>query len=484
MINTRMPHLHSRRCKIIATLGPASADAETITKLIHAGVGACRLNMSHGDHASHREVYQRVREAASALGKPIAVFADLCGPKIRAGNFTNGSITLMDGTSVTVTVRDVLGQEGLIPCQYRSLAKDVVIGDRILLDDANLELRVEAVAGEDIACSVIRGGILKNHKGINLPGVAVSSPSLTEKDHADALFAMDLGVDYLALSFVRRAEDILELREIIRNNGCDTGIIAKIEKPEALENSQDIIDAADAIMVARGDLGVELSPEEVPVAQYQLIRMARAQNKPVIIATQMLESMTINALPTRAEATDVSNAVYSAADAVMLSGESASGAHPVLAVEMMARIIAQTEAFMWQQDHFGKLMRRDNKADIPLPFGDAVANAAARLCHDLDAKAIVIITSGGQSAVTLSSARPAAPLLALSGNAHVCRRMNLYWGIIPLHCEAAGHANPNILARQYASALGLAVPGECIVLMRGFHADPHINSPTISMLTM
>jgi pyruvate kinase len=482
-INVNIPHLSSRKTKIIATLGPASNTHEVIADLIKAGVDVFRLNMSHGEHESHEKLYRIIRESAEALNQHITVFADLCGPKIRTGKFKNGSIIIEKGDQVIVTTREILGDDNLIPCQYQALADDVTPGDRVLLDDGKLELKVIKKEAQDITCEVIHGGELKNKKGINLPGVTVSCPSLTDKDRADALFALDLGVDYLALSFVRKAEDITDLRQLITSSGYDTHIIAKIEKMEALANSHEIISAADAIMIARGDLGVELNPEDVPIAQHQLIKSARVLNKPVIVATQMLESMIENSRPTRAEVTDVSNAVYSSTDAVMLSGETASGNFPVEAVDMMSRVINQTEAFMIEQDVFGKLVRRDN-TQTPVPFGVAVADATAQLCSDLNAKAIVSITSGGMSVVTLSSARPTAPLIAISANKWVCQRMNLYWGVIPVHAEDAGHTHPNKLARQHVIEAGLASGSENVIVVRGFHQDDQLSSPTITMMTL
>jgi pyruvate kinase len=482
-IHIHIPELSSRKTKIIATLGPASNSPEIIHNLIKAGVNVFRLNMSHGEHESHRKLYKIIRESAEALHQHITIFADLCGPKIRTGKFKNGSITINTGDQVVVTTRDIIGEGNLIPCQYRDLANDVTAGDRILLDDGKFELKVIKKEAQDINCLVIYGGELKDHKGINLPGVNVSCPSLTDKDRADALFALDLGVDYLALSFVRKAEDIADLRQLIVSNGYDTHIIAKIEKPEALDNSQEIITASDAIMIARGDLGVELNPEDVPIAQHQLIKTARLMNKPVIVATQMLESMIENSRPTRAEVTDVSNAVYCSTDAVMLSGETASGHFPVEAVEIMSKVIKQTEAFMKEQDIFGKMAHRDNERK-PLPFGDAVADATAQLCFDLHAKAIVSITSGGMSVVTLSSARPASPLIAISANKWVCQRMNLYWGVIPIHSEEAGHAHPNKLARHHTMESKLAKEGDNVIVVRGFHQDDQLSSPTITMLTL
>jgi pyruvate kinase len=482
-IHINIPELSSRKTKIIATLGPASDSPKVIHNLIKAGVNVFRLNLSHGEHESHRKLYKIVRESAEALHQHITVFADLCGPKIRTGKFKNGSIIINKGDQVVVTTREIVGEENLIPCQYQDLANDVKAGDRILLDDGKFELKVIKKDAQDVTCKVIFGGELKNNKGINLPGVNVSCPSLTKKDRADALFALDLGVDYLALSFVRKTEDISDLRQLIVSNGYDTHIIAKIEKPEALINSQEIISASDAIMIARGDLGVELNPEDVPIAQHQLIKTARAMNKPVIVATQMLESMIENSRPTRAEVTDVSNAVYCSTDAVMLSGETASGHFPVEAVEIMSRVIKQTEAFMREQDVFGKLVHRGNDRK-PLSFGDAVADATAQLCFDLHAKAIVSLTSGGMSVVTLSSARPAAPLIAISNNKSVCQRMNLYWGVIPIYAEDAGHAHPNKLARHHVIEAGLAIEGDNVIVVRGFHQDDQLSSPTITMLTL
>jgi pyruvate kinase len=482
-ITVNLHSLSSRKTKIIATLGPSSNTVEIIHDLIDAGANVFRLNMSHGEHEGHRKIYHLIRESAKALNQHITIFADLCGPKIRTGRFNNGSITLKPGSRVVVTTRDVLGQDSLIPCQYADLANDVKSGDRILLDDGKLELKVIDKNATDVTCEVIYGGELKNNKGINLPGVNVSCPSLTEKDRADALFALALGVDYLALSFVRKAEDIADLRQLIASNGYETHIIAKLEKPEALSNGEEIINAADAIMIARGDLGVELNPEDVPIVQHQLIKRARALNKPVIVATQMLESMIESSRPTRAEATDVSNAVYWAADAVMLSAETAAGKFPVETVAMMVRIINQTEAFMREQAIFGKTVPRESELKM-LPFGHAVADATAQLCFDLKAKAIVSITKAGMTVLTLCSARPEAPLIAISADKRVCQRMNLYWGVIPIYCEDAGLTHPNKLARRHALTTGLAVEGDNIILVRGFDQDIKLNTPTITILTV
>lgn len=482
-ISVNITPLTSRKTKIIATLGPASNSSEIIYDLIKAGANVFRLNMSHGEHEGHQKIYQLIKKAAKELNQHITIFADLCGPKIRTGKFKDGSILLKPGIRVVVTTRDILGQENLIPCQYESLADDVEPGNRILLDDGKMELKVLGKQATEIDCEVIYGGELKNNKGINLPGVNVSCPSLTEKDRVDALFALGLGVDYLALSFVRKAEDIAELRQLIVKNGYQAHIIAKLEKCEALINSEEIINAADAIMIARGDLGVELNPEDVPIAQLQLIKRARALNKPVIVATQMLESMIESSRPTRAEATDVSNAVYWATDAVMLSAETASGKFPVEAVEMMSRIINQTEAFMRNQEIFGKTISRETELK-QLPFGHAVADATAQLCRYLKAKAIVSITKAGMTVITLSSARPEAPLVAISADTQVCQRMNLYWGVIPVFSEEAGVAHPNKLACNHALSSSVASEGDKIILVRGFNQDKKLNTPTITILTL
>lgn len=482
-IKTQIDLLRKRRTKIIATLGPSSNDEYTIRHLLEAGVDVIRLNMSHGTHNDHQAAYQFVRAISSELNRPVAVFADLCGPKIRTGEFNHGQIELTNGELVTVTTRDVLGEAGLIPSQYPSLARDVMINDPILMDDGKFELRVESVTGDDIQCRVIQGGILKNHKGINLPGVNVSAPSLTEKDIKDALFALKLGVDFLALSFVRRATDIQQLRQLMEENELDAGIIAKFEKPEALENASAIIKAVNAIMVARGDLGVELSPEAVPIAQRKLISMARSHNCPVIVATQMLESMMESAQPTRAEVSDISQAVITGADAVMLSGETAAGKHPVQSVKMMSRIIHQTEAYMWQENKFATLERAvDDHQETP--FGHAVAHITAELAQQINVQAILIISKTGMSAVTISSARPAAHMIAISSDQRTYRRMNLLWGTLPVLACDAGSNHPNQLARRIAKETGCAEEGDYIVLIRGFHAETELNTPSVTLLTV
>lgn len=480
-IVTELDLLKYRRTKIVATIGPASNEPTTIAALIEAGVNVFRVNMSHGDHAAHRQAIAAIRKCAADLDSFTAILADLCGPKIRTGKFVDGKTEIVAGTQVTVTARDVLGTAELIPSQYEQLPKDVVAGDRILLNDGAVELLVKSVAGLDVSCDVVAGGSLGDHKGINLPGVAVSAPSLTEKDRLDAAFALAQEVDFIALSFVRTAADLTELTEIIQSGEHRPMLIAKIEKPEALENSDEILASVDAIMVARGDLGVELAPEQVPLAQQQLILHAVAANKPVIVATQMLESMIDNARPTRAEVTDVAHAVASGTDAVMLSGETAVGLHPVRAVSMMDRVARQTETYHWHFERGHKTIHPSSEK-LAVPFGDAVADAVAKLVADTRARAVLVISNQGMTAATISAGRPAAPVVAISRNERTCRRMNMMWGVVPHLDRAVGKENPTSVARRVAREMKIADVGEFIVLVRGFSSDPSFNTPTISLL--
>ena len=480
-ISTTLQLLKRRRTRIVATLGPASSDPGVLAALIEAGVDVVRLNMSHGDHAAHAATFANVRRLADDAGRHVAVLADLAGPKIRVGRFADGGIDLEADAEVVVTMREVSGAPGLIPSQYAGLASDVHPGARILLADGVMELRVEAVEGSEVRCRVVQGGRLTDRKGINLPDVAVSAPCLTDKDRADAAFAIELGVDFLGLSFVRRASDILELKSIIEAAGADTAVIAKIERPEALADSDAILDATDAVMVARGDLGVELPPEQVPIAQLHLIEEARRRNKAVIVATHMLESMIENPRPTRAEVSDVSGAVLAGADAVMLSGETASGAHPVAAVRMMDRIARQAEGYLWRQGAFEGFAGHRNDTP-PLLFGDAVARAVAQLSRDLRPRAVIVVSQGGMSAATVSSARPAAPVVAVSSLESTCRRMNLLWGVVPVFEPEERMHDPRQLARELAASFTLAEPGEYVLLVRGFHRDYLHNTPTITLI--
>lgn len=481
-INAEVKLLRMRRTKIVATLGPTSSDYATIEGLAHAGVNVFRLNMSHGNYDQHRSNCEDVRRVARAMRNHIAVLADLSGPKIRVGWFQRGSIPLNKGSLVTVTTRDVLGQVGLIPSQYKALARDVSAGDRILLADGVMELRVEDVHDTDITCTVVAGGILSDSKGINLPGVMVSAPALTDKDRKDARFALETGVDFLALSFVRHAEDIEELKSLIAETGGEAGVIAKIERPEALTDIEHILDVADAVMVARGDLGVELPPEQVPVLQHQLIAQGRIKHKPVIVATHMLDSMVTSVRPTRAEVADVSLTVSSGTDAIMLSGETAIGTYPMQAVEMMNRIARQTEAYLWVHGAFGSFDH--DQVQRPIRVGDAVGHATALLSRDLLVRMIFVVSPWGISAAAVSAARPSAPVVAVSANDRICRRMALLWGVTPLQVKCIELEDPVPVARRVAKDMNLATAGEHVLLVRDFHIDPEKNAPSIKILTV
>lgn len=480
-LEPKMKLLKHKRTKIIATVGPACADEDSIRQMIHKGVNIFRLNMSHGEHAEHYASYQMIRNIAAECKKHIAVLVDLCGPKIRTGAFKNNQILLVKGDGVTITMRDVEGEPGLIPSQYKKLAHDVSVGQRIFLADGAMELVVEKVENTEVYCRVLQGGILGNHKGINLPDSVVSAPSMTEKDYDDAMFAVGLGVDFLALSFVRHVDDIHLLRAWLEQQGSDISIIAKVERPEALNDAGAIIEAADAIMVARGDLGVELPPEQVPITQDVLIKEARKQCKPVIVATQVLESMIEHAQPTRAETTDIFHSVSSSADAIMLSGETAVGKYPVESVAMMARVIMNAEAYLWHQGafFFGTVNQPHQST---LPFGHAVARSTSLLSRDLMVHGIVVLSESGWTTVTVSAERPEAPILAVTSSEETCRRTNLIWGVIPVLVEAEDMGSHVTLAKKLVKTYSLAKMGDPILLVQGFHRDEAENRPSIMVL--
>lgn len=410
-----------RRAKIVATLGPATESKEQLVKLMNAGLNVARMNMSHGTYETHEKVYNNIRKASEESGKTCGILADLQGPKIRLETIAAGPQVLEPGDKFTITVRDVPGDKEVCGTTYKGLPGDVTVGDTLLIDDGNVGLRATKVTDTDVETVVEIGGKISDHKGINLPGVAVSVPALSEKDEADLRWALNLGVDIIALSFVRSANDISRVHEIMEEEGRRLPVIAKIEKPQAVENLQEIIDAFDGIMVARGDLAVEIPLEAVPVIQKQAIEMARRWAKPVIVATQMLESMITNNRPTRAEASDVANAVLDGADAVMLSAESSVGKYPVEAVATMARIIESTE------DH--GLDRIPPLGSKPHTQGGAVTRAAAELAEFLGAKYVCVFTASGDSARRISRLRLPIPMLTFSHNASTRQRMTLYWGV-------------------------------------------------------
>jgi pyruvate kinase len=422
-------YLFFRRTKIVATIGPASSSSEKLRKLISKGLNVARINFSHGKAEDHLETIRLIRKISEQLKKPVAILGDLCGPKIRVGEFQNGSITLKDGSMVTITTKPVLGSESLIPSQYKNLVREVVPGHSILLDDGNLELKVVRKSRDTVEARVVHGGVLKNKKGMNLPHTELHIAALTEKDRKDVLYCIRGGVDYIALSFVRKPNDIIDLKTWLKRHRSDIPVIAKIEMPEALTNIRGILDLADGIMVARGDLGVELPAKKVPIIQNKLIQIANTMNKPVIVATQMLESMIDHSRPTRAEVTDVAGACLAGADAVMMSAETASGNYPMEAFETMDSILRETEAYQFFSQG-GKF----NKPAVDASTNgllDAIGDAAAQLSRDLMVHCIFVLTASGYSARMVSSDRPAAPIMALTCSKTVARRMHLLWGVYP-----------------------------------------------------
>ena len=415
-----------RHTKIVCTLGPASRSPEVIEALIRGGMDVARLNFSHGTHAEHAEVIDRVRAAARRAGRPVGILQDLQGPKIRIGPVAAGVVELKAGAPFSLTTGDTPGDASCVSTTYEALVRDVKVGDRILLNDGLIELRVVQVGRDAVRCQVVCGGLLSSHKGINLPGVKVSAPALTEKDREDLLFGVGQGVDYAALSFVRRAEDVEMARAVIREAGADVPVVAKLERPEAVDDLERILEAADGVMVARGDLGVELPLERVPVLQKRIIEEANRAETPVITATQMLESMTVSPRPTRAEASDVANAIFDGTDAVMLSGETAVGRYPVEAVEMMARIVDEAERSLLSRP---ALRRRSGERRLTFP--EATAEAACLVAQDLRARAIVAFTQSGATARLISKYRPRCPVIGVTPHDRIVGRMTLYWGVLP-----------------------------------------------------
>lgn len=414
------------KSKIVATVGPASNNKKTLADLIGAGVDVFRLNFSHGTHEDHQRVIELVNELNEEFGTHICLLQDLQGPKIRTTLIENGEVQIEQGEALTITTKDVTGNSKTIGTTYKSIVNDVKAGDTILIDDGKIELTVEEATTEEVRTRIIHGGPLKSRKGINLPNSKVSAPSLTTKDEEDLKFGIENNVEWVALSFVRSAEDIYSLREKIKGHGGDdTKIIAKIEKPEALENIDDIIEATDGVMVARGDLGVEIAMEDVPVAQKLLVKKCNEKGKPVIIATQMMESMIENPRPTRAETNDIANAVMDGADALMLSAESASGKFPVESVKSMARTILSVEQA--GSSRYDKLHPVDNDSESFL--NDTLVQSACQLSSSVRAKAIVGLTQSGYTGFKLAMNRPRANIFIFTRNHRLLKQMNLVWGI-------------------------------------------------------
>ncbi len=450
----------------MCTLGPATANERRIKELVYAGMDVARLNFSHGSQADHAEVYRLVRQAADASGRGVGILADLQGPKIRLESFSAGPVQLTRGMVWTITTREVDGNSEICGTTYKGLADDVKAGDPILIDDGKVRLRVTEIKdGTDVVCEVLVGGKVSDHKGINLPGVAVSVPALSEKDKEDLRFALHLTVDFIALSFVRSAADVEDVREIMREENVVLPVIAKIEKPQAIENLDEVIAAFDGFMVARGDLGVECPPEEVPFLQKTIIDKARLNAKPVIVATQMLESMTTSPSPTRAEVSDVANAILDGADAVMLSGETGVGEYPVIAVETMARIVMATEAHAMEQHEVGTL--RALTWD-PHTTGGVIAKAAGEVAERIDATYVVAFTQSGDSARRMSRLRGPVPVLAFTPEAQTRSRLSLSWGVETFQTQMVEHTDEMVAqVDEQLLNIGRVEKGELVVIIAG-----------------
>ncbi|CAM5576441.1 MULTISPECIES: pyruvate kinase [Streptomyces] len=413
-----------RRSKIVCTLGPAVDSYEQLKALIEAGMNVARFNMSHGSHAEHEDRYRRVRQAAADTGRAVGVLADLQGPKIRLETFAEGPVELVRGDEFTITTEDVAGDKSICGTTYKGLPGDVAKGDPVLINDGNVELKVTAVDGPRVRTIVIEGGVISDHKGINLPGAAVNVPALSEKDIEDLRFALRMGCDLVALSFVRDAEDVKDVHKVMDEEGRRVPVIAKVEKPQAVANMEAVVLAFDGVMVARGDLAVEYPLEKVPMVQKRLVSLCRRNAKPVIVATQMMESMITNSRPTRAEASDVANAILDGADAVMLSAESSVGAYPIETVKTMSKIVVAAE-----QELLSRGLQPLVPGKKPRTQGGAVARAAAEIADFLGARALVAYTKSGDTARRLSRYRAAQPILAFTTDEATRNQLTLSWGV-------------------------------------------------------
>jgi pyruvate kinase len=450
------------RTKIVATLGPASSNREVLGDMVEAGLDVVRLNFSHGERADHLARFELVRSVAAERNHNLAILVDLQGPKIRVGVVDDNGVVLDRGREVVLVAGADRAAETEIPVVYPELAADVHQGDQILLDDGAIGLRVQDVEGERVRCRVERGGVVKSRKGVNLPGVAVSAASLTAKDRADVVTAVEAGADYVALSFVRRPDDVVEAKQAIADHGGDIPVVAKLERPEAIDCLDEILEVADAVMVARGDLGVELAVEQVPPIQKHIIARANSSGVPVITATQMLESMVASARPTRAEASDVANAIFDGTDAVMLSQETAVGQYPVEAVATMGRIAREAEATPYLSAPPPPAV---GKLDVPA----TVSRAAVQMAADLGAKAIVAFTESGATARYVSRFRPRNPIIGLTTSEAARRRMALFWGVETAAPLAVGTQVRGMIAQadERVVSEGLLTPGDLIVVVAG-----------------
>ncbi len=449
----------TRRAKIVCTMGPATASPERMLGLVEAGMDVARMNFSHGSHEDHQKVYETVRTAAQQTGRAVAVLADLQGPKIRLGKFADGPHRWENGDVVTITSDDIVGTKDRVACTYRKLPQEVKVGDRLLIDDGKVAVEVSAVEGNDIRCLVTEGGPVSNNKGVSLPNVAVSVPAMSEKDEEDLRFALGLGVDLVALSFVRSPDDIKLVHQIMAEEGRTVPVIAKVEKPEAVEHLEAIVLAFDGVMVARGDLGVEMPLDQVPLVQKRAVQLCRENAKPVIVATQMLDSMIENSRPTRAEASDVANAVLDGTDAVMLSGETSVGKYPVLTVSTMAKIVTTTEAGPFDVP----ALEHD-----PRTHSGALTVAAVRIARNIGAKALVAFSQTGDTVRRLSRLHCELPLFAFTPVPEVRDQLALSWGVETFLSDFVQHTDDMFLqVDQRMLGLGLARPGDYVVVVAG-----------------
>jgi len=469
----------SKQTKIVCTLGPASNRDEVLDALIARGMNVARLNFSHGSHEDHRATFERVRAAAERAGVEIAILQDLQGPKIRMGKLRNGCVEVAEGDVVTIVHGEEQTDDRLVT-SYGAFANDVSVGDTILIDDGLIRMRVTAFHGDEVSCIVEVGGEIKDRKGINLPGVAVSAPSLTAKDLEDLAFGAELGVDFVSLSFVRGPNDIAHARDQLRGLGKHTPIVAKIEKPEAVDRLDAILDAVDGIMVARGDLGVEMGPEKVPLIQKEAIEGANRRGKLVITATQMLESMVEAAFPTRAEASDVANAVLDQSDAVMLSAETATGKHPALVVDTMRRIIREVE----QSSRYQQSLHQLAPLDIP-NTSNAIAHAAAAAARSLpNIRAICTISIHGIAPTLLSDYRPPVPIIALTKDRDACHRLAAYWGVTALPFDIHDNEGTESTIDRAEALLvdrGLVARGDKLVITLAVPAGAGLHTNTLKV---
>lgn len=452
-----------RKTKIVCTMGPNLFEKHLIAPLMKAGMNVARFNFSHGTYETHQHYYDEVCRIRDELGLPVATMLDTKGPEIRVRSFKNGRVTLQNGQLFTLTTDEVEGDEERVSITYKELPQDIAVGSSILIDDGLIGMQVERIDGADIVCRVLNGGVVSNNKGVNIPNAHLSMPFIREKDHQDILFAIKNGYDFIAASFTRCADDIMQIRHILQENNCHTiNIIAKIENMEGVENIDEILRVVDGVMVARGDLGVEVPLEDVPSLQKKLIQRGIAAGKPVITATQMLDSMIKNPRPTRAEATDVANAIYDGTSAIMLSGESAVGAYPVEAVETMVRIALRAEADM----DYIRRFSRDTSASTDVT--NAISHATVTSAHDLNASAIITVTKSGSTARILSRYRPACVIVGCTTEKHVWRQLALSWGTVPL--MIAEESNTDDLFEHAVDAAvqnGLVHDGELVVLTAG-----------------